>query len=471
MILMVISLLPDQNLMDQISSFVSIFDQIGDNVMITDCLGRIKYVNTAFEHATGYTLQEVFNKNPRILKSGFQDELYYSNLWSTILNGQSFCAQTVNRAKDGRFFVAEQTISPIKNDSGEITHFISIWRDVTSRKMAEERLASEKRKLQEIVGFDEKLATIRKFDTLVDFIVNKVTQILEADICSLMLIDEQSGRMHIRGAKGLSYNIVQSTRLHFGEFLGGLLADERQHILVTDANSDERFKEAQLPEYLGNSFLAVPVSLDEKLLGVITVAGKSIVRDGGIFNETDLKILANIAREIAVSLENIKLYKELKYLAVIDPLTNIHNYRHFCARLDDEINRCRRFDQPLTLMMIDIDDLKSYNDVFGHAEGDRLLRLLGQTIDRHIRSIDILCRYAGDEFALILPQTTIEGAQCVSEKIRQVIAEIEAKRRISVSIGIAQYHRPMSRHEFTTKAGRALFQAKDDGKNRIRCIA
>ena len=466
---MTISLRQDQNLMHQISSFISIFDQIGDNVMITDVSGRIQYVNTAFEHTTGFTCQEVLNQNPRILKSGYQDELYYANLWTTILNGQTFFAQTVNKTKDGRLIVAEQTISPIKDEEGQITHFISIWRDVTSKKLAEERLASEKHKLQEIVGFDEKLSTIRKFDTLVDFIVNKITQVLEADVCTLMLMDEESGRMHIRGAKGLSYNIIQNTRLHYGEYLGGQLASERKHVLVTDLRLDERFRSSGLPEYLGSSFISTPICLGDKLLGVITVAGKSIARDAGIFNETDLKILINVSREIAVALENIKLYKELKYLSVVDPLTNIHNYRHFCTCLDYETKRSSRFDQPLSLMMIDVDDFKSYNDAYGHPQGDKLLKSIGQTINQCIRSIDVLCRYAGDEFVVILPQTNGEGAQCVSEKILKAVAGLDLNRKVSVSIGIAQYHRKLSRHEFTAKADQALYQAKNKGKNRV-CV-
>ena len=154
--------------------FRTITDQLADHVMITDKHGFIEYVNPAFEKTTGYSKEEVLGENPRFLKSGRQSMDYYHALWSTILSGNVFYAKIVNKKKNGQIYVASQTISSILNEFKEITHFASVWTDVTDAVKSEERIKFEKEKLEEIIGFDEQLTRIRRSDQLVDFVVDIV---------------------------------------------------------------------------------------------------------------------------------------------------------------------------------------------------------------------------------------------------------------------------------------------------------
>jgi len=124
--------------------------------MITGKEGFIQFVNSAFEKTTGYRKEEVLGKTPKILRSGKQPREYYEKLWDTILTGNIFCAHTINKKKSGEFYVADQTISPVINKAGDITHFVAIWKDITEQDRLEEQLIEERHKLEEIVGFDEK---------------------------------------------------------------------------------------------------------------------------------------------------------------------------------------------------------------------------------------------------------------------------------------------------------------------------
>ena len=121
--------------------------------------------------------------------------------------------------------------------------------------------------------------------------------------------------------------------------------------------------------------------------------------------------------------------------------------------------------------MIDIDNFKSYNDTYGHLEGDQLLESLGRILMSNLRVVDIVCRYAGDEFVVILPETDIVEATIVAEKVKKAIETALAKQKITISIGLAKYlisH--MSKYDFILKADTALFEAKKQGRNRIHCL-
>jgi diguanylate cyclase (GGDEF)-like protein/PAS domain S-box-containing protein len=437
-------------------------EQTADHVMITDKQGVIQYVNPAFEITTGYGSDELIGKTPKILQSGKQGLDYYQKLWETILSGETFFAQTTNKKKNGEFYVADQVISPITNEAREITHFVSIWKDVTENVRLEESLKNEKRKLEEIIGFDEKICAIRKSERLMDFVVSKTMNILEAQKCSIMFVDEEREELYLKAAAGFE-DKPELERIKIKDSRAAKVVEDGHPVLVKGVSSD-----TMQDVYAAYSFMMVPIRRDGKTIGVINVADKRSHLDGsGSFNEIDLKILCDIAREVAVALENVRFYKELQFLTTTDPITNIHNYRHFSASLDYEIKRLKRFSGELSLLMIDIDDFKSYNDQFGHPAGDSLLKEIGRIIQSNLREVDILCRYAGDEFVIVLPETKKDGSMILAERIRKAVEEAKFKKAVTVSVGAAQHKPLMTGHELTVKADRALYRAKKEGKNKI----
>lgn len=447
--------------------FHNVIEQVADHVMVTDKQGFIEYVNPAFEKTTGYSKEEVLGKNPRILQSGKQSIEYYQALWGTILAGNVFYARTINKKKNGQLYVADQTVSPIFNEAKEIIRFVSIWKDVTEIVRIEERLKFEKEKLEEIVGLDGKLSRIRKSDQLMQFVVEKTRKILGVEKCSVMLFDRETNKLGTKAMEGFA----EDSPL-WVETAGSIAEQvilEGQALLVTDVEMDGRHKDLKLNFNLGRSFMIAPIPLVQDVIGVICVSGKHFNSKEELFDEVDLKILCAIAKEMAVAIENVSFYKELHYLTVVDHLTHMHNYRHFVNSLDYEFKRLKYFSGNLCVLMIDIDGFKSYNDQLSHLAGDELLKDIGQMIHLILREVDVLCRYGGDEFAVILPGINIDEAVGVAEKIRKLIENAKFKKNVTVSIGVAQYRDNMTRREITFKADKALYQAKDRGKNRV-CV-
>lgn len=455
------------------SYLAAIVDSTMEAVVGRDLENVIISWNKGAELIFGYTAEEAIGRSASILlKEGAVDEQL--EILKKIKGGIAFTRfDTMRKRKDNQLIHVSMTISPIKDVYGNIIGASSLARDITKRIQDEQRLKElnnqielEKTKLEEVLSIEEGLHTIFNIDKLIDFIVEKTTRVLEARRCSLMLVDEDTWELCIKGQVGLDENMIGESRLKIGDPIAGLIAEEGKPVLVTDIETDKRFLRNKRPSYQSKSFVCAPIELNGHLMGVVSVTDKTS-KDNNIFSELDLKILCMIVRQVAVAIEAAKIYKELKYLTVTDPLTNMYNYRHFVKSIDNEINRSKRYAGSFCLLMIDIDDFKSYNDTFGHLQGDALLKKVGGVITENVREVDIACRYAGDEFVVILPQTEVKEARIVSEKIRKRIEQLSLKRKVTLSIGIAGFGKDMNRYDFILKADTALYNAKKEGKDTV----
>lgn len=449
------------------------FEQTADHVVITDYEGVIIYVNPAFEKTTGFTAEETLGKTPRILKSGKHDRLYYKKMWETIKAGRVFQDTLINQKKNGELYYADQTITPILDDHGNPTHFVSIWKDVTQRVLARqemerlhEELKLEKNKLEKILNFGETIGTIENYHKLIDFIVEQAASILESERCSLMLLDPEKGELCIKGAIGLPEHVIKSSKCTLGEGIAGLVAQEDKPMLVEVIDTDDRISRGRHQHYRTQSFLSVPIELDRKLIGVLNVTDK-ISRDNTIYSELDLKILLTIVRQVAVALENAQLSKELKYLTILDPLTTLYNHRYLMECLNYEIKRFKRFKRNLCLLLIDVDNFRDYNDKFGRREGDMLLKKTGVIIKKSLREVDIICRYSADTFAAVLPETNKTEAERLGRMIMRAVKRAKFNEPVSLSMGIAKCIEDMNRHDLISTASAALHKAKENGKDNI----
>ena len=172
-------------------------------------------------------------------------------------------------------------------------------------------------------------------------------------------------------------------------------------------------------------------------------------------------------REQQAELEEMN--ERLKSLASTDALTGLKNRRAFEERLDKELSRSRRHGHPLSLILLDIDHFKSYNDTYGHPKGDEILRLVGRTLSRAMRETDFATRYGGEEFAILLPDTDREGAQHLAERLRHTIESAKwPDREITASVGVASYgERASTAEQLIDQADRALYRSKEQGRNRV----
>ncbi|MFH0847426.1 MAG: diguanylate cyclase [Chloroflexota bacterium] len=214
-----------------------------------------------------------------------------------------------------------------------------------------------------------------------------------------------------------------------------------------------------------------PISSHGKLIGILAL-GKKEQRKHAYSNE-DLELVRSVAVQAGVIIENAQLYSQATFRANRDWLTSLNNHRNFHERLEQEISRSSRFGKVFSLTMIDLDLFKSYNDLFGHLAGDEVLRIVARTIQDSIRNVDLAFRYGGEEFAVILPETRLEDAYRVAERIRKAIetGTSSLPMQVTASLGVASW--PIDgvmREELIARADAALYQAKGKGRNQT-CLS
>jgi diguanylate cyclase (GGDEF)-like protein/putative nucleotidyltransferase with HDIG domain len=210
-----------------------------------------------------------------------------------------------------------------------------------------------------------------------------------------------------------------------------------------------------------------PIKSKGTLIGVLALGKK---QGGGLYSNDDMDLLMTLATEAAVAIENAQLYDQAKQRAHTDELTGLYNHRYFHERLDEEITRCTRFGEIFSLVFLDLDLFKAYNDIYGHVAGDDVLRDIGGYIQSSIRGIDMAFRYGGDEFTVILPQASLDDARKIAERMRRKI-EVEMDGRgapLSCSIGVASWPTDgVMREEIVRGADTALYHAKQTGRDRV----
>jgi diguanylate cyclase (GGDEF)-like protein len=217
-----------------------------------------------------------------------------------------------------------------------------------------------------------------------------------------------------------------------------------------------------------------PLRLD---LGVVGAAGESALQlwpASGSFDARTRALAQSLAAQAAIALENARLHAIVQQQAITDELTELANRRRFMERLDTELRRAERFDEPLALVFADLDDFKRVNDLYGHHVGDSVLRAFADVIRRRVRVIDLAARLGGEEFAILLIETDLDGAEALAENLRSAVASMEVRIvggppvRVTASFGVSDYPSARGAEDLMAAADLALYRAKREGKNTVR---
>jgi len=302
-------------------------------------------------------------------------------------------------------------------------------------------------------------------------ILDKSRNAVKAQKGSIMLLNKDTKELSIKVVRGIdpiterkiNDEEIDCATIKLGEGIAGRVAASGRLMVVDNVKTDLLFKKSTASNV--ENIVCLPLMVEDECIGVMNITNKNT---GEKFNDEDVALLTTLAGQVAVTINNANLY----HLAITDGLTQLYINRYFRQKLHEEIRRAARYKRPLSLIMTDIDSFKKFNDTYGHQAGDIVLALTAKICKKSVRDVDMPCRYGGEEFAIILPETSPESAVQVAEKLRKVIELYEfpgPKReslKVTISLGIATF--PLHAKDDTSlikSADLALYASKRDGGN------
>lgn len=312
-------------------------------------------------------------------------------------------------------------------------------------------------------------------ERIMDVCMKHIPTLVGARLASLYILDETNNMLHLQKHNHpfLINNIVSLNQNP--PSLMVMAVRSKEIILVGDIDTHKKpiIKKSQRAfsgNYKTNSCAIAPLICQDRVVGVLNLADKI---DGDRFDSEDIALIELFSQLVGASIGNIKLFEKIQHQATTDGLTGLANHKTFYEILEKELWRSRRYGGQISLIMIDVDNLKKINDSYGHRAGDKVIREISRKIKDCIRQIDTAARYGGDEFAVILPNTSLADAIIVAERMVEAVAHSPAIWKkdqipLSISVGLGQYDADANPEDITSGSDRALYKAKQAGKNTVR---
>ncbi len=313
---------------------------------------------------------------------------------------------------------------------------------------------------------------------ILDAIMRRAKELSKAATWNVFLVDEGTGELVFERTEGKKTKETQKFRLMIGEGIAGWVAKEGIPVLVPDVSLDKRFsRKVDKALTLKNkikSIMCIPIKSSEKALGVIEVFNKTT---GEPFTRGDFNQLIELVDQSSILIERALLYQKVEELSITDDLTKLFNTRYLNRSIEMEIQRSLRYRTSVSLIFMDIDYFKDVNDRYGHLVGSKTLAEMGQLLIKNLRSVDVVVRYGGDEFVIVLPHTPPAAAAQIAERIRKAVeknAFLEKEGytlRITASFGVASYpESARSKDELLRLADEAMYKVKYHTRNGVYAI-
>ncbi|HJW85147.1 MAG TPA: diguanylate cyclase [Candidatus Brocadiaceae bacterium] len=447
-------------------------------VIITDINGNIEYVNPKFTQVTQYTPDEILGENPRFLKSDMTSPEEYKHLWDTITSGKEWHGIFHNKKKNGDYFWASASISPIRKKGGDIINYVGIQEDITEEMFVKDKLKdaiAERDKHIENMKLLMFFSNIMNDEVREENLINHLFMILKErfrpDILAIFLIDKEKHVINtpLVFPPELAHTLIKNEVL-IDPTLCRVIRTGREFI-ARDIRK-EPYCECIFPPIEEGGCACYPLLAGGMVIGAILMAKKDMIQSYG---EDMHNLMSTYAGLASSALHRIRLMEMTKHASVTDVLTGIYNRRFFNEMLEKQLSLAKRRNEPLSLLIADIDHFKNINDTYGHTAGDRVLQQAVKFMKSAIRSSDIIARYGGEEFAIIMPTTDIAHAVSKAEEIRQRIGNSDFDHavtgkviRMNLCIGVATFPEHGSEPgTLMNNADSALYKAKNSGRNQV----
>ncbi len=455
----------------------AVFDNSIQAIMVTNAANRIVAVNPAFERLTGYTADEVIGKSPNLLQSGRHDQAFYVALWRSVLESGHWQGEIWDRRKNGEIFPQWLTISVVRDESGAISHHVAISHDITDRKESEERLQHVTDFYSALCQVDQLVACRTTPQALFEGICRTAVDYGHLRCASITTAGSPTGPSEI-AARYCDQNIPGSAVPD-----PTVLALSQAAISAAEAVIEQGMEVAPAGGLSpprtswSGSAAAFPFKRDGAVHGALCVFSD----ETNFFDDKLLHLLRRIAEDISFALDGFDqearrqaAESRATYLAHHDILTGL--YRRNV--LEDAMAR-RHAQRPgqvgsYCLGLIDLDHFKVINDTYGHTIGDEVLMHTADILRSGVRAGDLVGRWGGEEFLCFLPdaepQTALQTMERINHRLAQTPILVRGRElRVTASVGVACFPEDGKRAaDLMTSADAALYQAKQEGGNRVR---
>jgi len=336
---------------------------------------------------------------------------------------------------------------------------------------ANQKLNERVLELYTLYNISKSLSLSLQLDELFETAMKVIGQTMNVSEYNLMLLDEATGHLYMQAIHGVDDDCIRKAVLGPGEGVPGKVLDKGKSLLFDDLAKRKDWAYAEGEKSLKGSYLGIPLKRpDGAVIGVLNAhkpKRKSFARE-------DVRLFETVAEHVAIALENARTYQKTKELSHRDDLTGLYNRRYFFERFEREVERAKRYNRLFSLVLLDLDHFKKYNDSYGHLSGDRALQEISRGLRKVVRKVDIVARYGGEEFVVVLPETSKEDAVNVAEKLRIAVEEIglgtaEGGKLLTITAGVASF--PLDATDALSLievADRALYLGKAEGRNCVR---
>src|SRR4051794_5603921 len=308
-------------------------------------------------------------------------------------------------------------------------------------------------------------------DSILQTIMEKMAEYFRPDTWSLLMVDESREELYFAIAVGPASESLKNVRLKVGEGIAGWVAKHGERVVVPDVYTDIRFAKRidEMTKWETRSIVCVPLRSKHRVLGVIQLVNVNM--EGFSDHEFFLQSLCDFA---AIAIENARSVEKIQELTITDDCTGLYNARHLYKTLETEVYRSSRFNYEFTVLFIDLDHFKQVNDTHGHLIGSKLLAEIGYLIKAQLRLIDYAFRYGGDEFVVLLPQTSKDAALVVARRLRDSLRasafckEESLNLNVRASMGLATYpHDAKTPHDVIRQADEMMYMVKNSTRDNI----
>jgi diguanylate cyclase (GGDEF)-like protein len=309
-------------------------------------------------------------------------------------------------------------------------------------------------------------------DSILQTIMEKMAEYFRPDTWSLLMVDDEHSELYFAIAVGPAAEALKNVRLKVGEGIAGWVAKHGEQLVVPDVAADPRFAKRidESTQWETQSIICVPLRSKLSVLGVIQLVNVDMSQ----FSEQELFFLQSLCDYAAIAIENARWVERIQELTITDDCTGLYNARHLYKTLDTEVYRSSRFGYEFSVLFIDLDHFKTVNDTHGHLIGSKLLAEIGYLVKAQLRLIDFAFRYGGDEFVVLLPQTSKDQALVVAKRLRDALRassfcrEESLNLNVRASMGLATYpHDARSAHDIIRQADEMMYLVKNTSRDNI----